>query len=231
MRRSCGSCCRSCPDVIAKVLDPARLSDEYERLTQRLASVLRPLDDAPVGTPPWNREELEGLLPEGTLLRPAAVLVGLVLRVEGWQVVLTKRTEHLPQHAGQISFPGGRIEASDRDVVAGALRETDEELGIAANLIRPVGLLDVYGTISLYAVTPVVGLIDPQTPITPDPREVAEVFEVPLDFVLDRNNLKREERMFMGRVRGYYVFPYGDRYIWGATAGMLVNLLERLELR
>lgn len=209
------------------MFSPALHSDDYERLAARLSGGLRALDAVP-DAHPWNREELEGLLPEHTVLRPAAVLVGLVQRAHGWTVLLTKRTEHLPQHAGQISFPGGRIENSDIDVVAGALRETEEELGIPAHLIRPIGLLDVYGTISVYAVTPVVGLIDPDALITPDPREVADVFEVPLEFVLDRSNLKREERLFRGRVRGYYAYPYGERYIWGATAGMLVNLLERV---
>ena len=197
-----------------------------DELAQRLAPFLRPLDAGDGAL--CNAVELEGLLPAGSVLRPAAVLVGLVPREHGWQLLLTKRTEHLPQHAGQISFPGGRIEASDRDAVAGALRETHEELGIAPQYIRPIGLLDVYGTISYYAVTPVVALIDPQAEVRADPREVDEVFEVPLGFLLDRKNLKREERFFRDRVRGYYAFPFGERYIWGATAGMLVNLLERL---
>ena len=200
---------------------------DTDALAERLRAALRPLE-APTTAEIWNHHELQGLIPDGALLRPAAVLVGLVQRPSGWQIVLTRRTEHLPQHAGQISFPGGRIEAGDRDVVAGALRESFEELAIMPAHVRPVGLLDVYGTISYYAVTPVVGIIDAHAPMAPDPREVAEVFEVPLTFVLDPANLKREERVFRGRVRGYYAFAYGERYIWGATAGMLVNLLERL---
>ncbi len=198
-------------------------------LERRLRAVLRPVD-APPATQIWNHHELEGMLPADAVLRPAAVLIGLVQRASGWQILLTRRTEHLPQHAGQISFPGGRIEPTDQDAVAGALRETDEELGIAPAHVRPLGLLDVYGTISFYAVTPVLGIIDAHAQITPDPREVAEVFELPLAFVLDPANLKREERLFRGRVRGYYAYAFEDRYIWGATAGMLVNLLERLEL-
>jgi 8-oxo-dGTP pyrophosphatase MutT (NUDIX family) len=193
----------------------------------RLTAALRPLDALADG--PMNLEELDGLLAPDQTLRPAAVLIGLVPRAQGWQVLLTRRNQGLPQHGGQISFPGGRIEASDRDAVAGALRETHEELGIAPSLVRPLGLLDVYGTISAFAVTPVVGLIDPNSTTAPDAREVDEVFEVPLRFLLDRRNLKREEGQFRGRLRGYYVFPYGERYIWGATAGMLVNLLERLD--
>lgn len=210
------------------VSSTSALIEDSELLMQRLTSVLRPIHDLTPQTP-WNLAELEGLLPADTRLRPAAVLIGLVARESGWQIVLTKRTEHLPHHAGQISFPGGRIEETDRDVIDGALRETFEELGIPRAYIRPIGLLDVYGTISSFAVTPVVAIIDPAAPIQADPHEVDEVFEVPLNFFLDAASLKREERFFSGRVRGYYAFPFGERYIWGATAGMLVNLLQRLE--
>jgi 8-oxo-dGTP pyrophosphatase MutT (NUDIX family) len=192
-----------------------------------LAGALRPVGCA--GAAPYNLDELDGLLPPGQPLRPAAVLVGLIPRDNGWQVLLTRRTQDLPTHGGQISFPGGRIEPGDADAVAGALRETHEELGIPPSAVRPIGLLDVYGTISAFAVTPVVGIVDPGSQTRPDAREVDEVFEVPLRFLLDRRNLKREERHFRGRLRGYYAFPYGERYIWGATAGMLVNLLERLD--
>lgn len=193
----------------------------------QLAIALRPLDSATDA--PSNLAELDGLLPADQPLRPAAVLVPLIRRAQGWQVLLTRRTAQMPTHAGQISFPGGRIDASDPDAVAGALRETHEELGIDPARVRPLGLLDVYGTISAYAVTPVVGVVDPAASTCPNEREVDEVFEVPLSFLLDRRNLKREERHFRGRLRGYYAYPYGERYIWGATAGMLVNLLERLD--
>ena len=219
---------RCCHCAGTDVIDsPARPLPASADWIARLMGALRPLDANE--QVPCNLDELDGLLPAGQPLRPAAVLVGLVPRAHGWQVLLTKRTQHLPQHGGQISFPGGRIEAGDRDAVAGALRETHEELGIAPASVRPLGLLDVYGTISAFAVTPVVGIIDPEASSAPDAREVEEVFEVPLKFLLDRRNLKREERHFRGRLRGYYVFPFGDRYIWGATAGMWVNLLERLD--
>lgn len=193
-----------------------------------LQQALRPLDQTPDSLP-LNLNELDGLLPADQPLRPAAVLVGLVPRASGWQVLLTRRTEHLPTHAGQISFPGGRLEAADADAVAGALRETEEELGIRPALVQPIGLLDVYATISAFAVTPVVGLVDPAMQLQPDAREVDEAFEVPVRFLLDRRNLLREERHFRGRMRGYYVYRYGQHTIWGATAGMLVNLMERLE--
>lgn len=193
-----------------------------------LRRALRPLDEPP-GQVPLNGDELADLLPAGQALRPAAVLVPLVPRPEGWQVLLTRRSVKLPQHGGQISFPGGRIEATDAGPVAGALRETHEELGIDPVTVTPLGLLDVYATISSYAVTPVVGVVAPNQAWRPDPREVDMVFEVPLRFLLDRSNLRREERHFRGRLRGYYVYPYGEHAIWGATAGMLVNLLERLD--
>jgi 8-oxo-dGTP pyrophosphatase MutT (NUDIX family) len=193
-----------------------------------LQRALRPLDE-PTNPDPLNGDELADLLPAGQALRPAAVLVPLVARPEGWQVLLTRRSRELPQHGGQISFPGGRIEPGDASAVAGALRETHEELGISPDRVTPLGLLDVYATISSYAVTPVVGVVDPSQDWRPDPREVDLVFEVPLRFLLDRRNLRREERHFRGRLRGYYVYPYGEHAIWGATAGMLVNLLERLD--
>ncbi len=218
-------CCRCASAVVIDAaVRPLPASADW---VAKLTAALRPLDASEAV--PCNLDELDGLLPAGQRLRPAAVLVGLVPRAHGWQVLLTKRTQNLPQHGGQISFPGGRIEACDCDAVAGALRETQEELGIAPASVRPLGLLDVYGTISAFAVTPVVGIIDPQASSVPDAREVEEVFEVPLQFLLDRRNLKREERHFRGRLRSYYVFPFGDRYIWGATAGMWVNLLERLD--
>lgn len=203
--------------------DPSHTPDG---LGERLRAVLRP-PDAP-SAEPCNREELEGLLPAGTPMRAAAVLVGLVRRPAGWRLLLTRRTMHLPQHAGQVSFPGGRMESDDAGFVAAALRETHEELGIEPQAVRPIGLLDVYATISAYAVTPVVGILDPDVEARPDPREVDMAFEVPLDFLLDRRNLLREERWFRGRMRGYYVYRWQDQQIWGATAGMLANLLDRL---
>lgn len=195
-------------------------------LAKLIESALRPLAAPP--TPPWNGEELVDLLPAEQRLRDAAVLVGLIPRDAGWHVLLTRRTEHLPHHAGQISFPGGRLEPHDRDATAGAIRETEEELGIEATLVSPIGNLDVYATISAFAVTPVVAVIDPGLVLRPDPREVAEAFEVPLRFFLDPASLKRESRHWRGKERHFYVFPYGERYIWGATAAIMVNFIERL---
>jgi 8-oxo-dGTP pyrophosphatase MutT (NUDIX family) len=158
----------------------------------------------------------------------AAVLVPLVDRPSGMTVLLTLRTAHLSTHAGQIAFPGGRVEDRDSDIIATALRETEEEIGLSRTRIEPVGRLDRYVTRTGFAITPVVGIVHPPFELTLDANEVDEAFEVPLDFILDRNNRRLEQAEFQGVTRHFYVFPYGDRYIWGATAGMLVNLAELL---
>lgn len=167
-------------------------------------------------------------MPTGGELAPAAVLVPLVDHRDGMAVLLTQRTDHLHAHAGQISFPGGRIETADRTPVAAALRETEEEVGIPSGNIEIVGQLDHYETRTGFLVIPVVGLIEPPYPVAPDPFEVADVFEVPLPFILDPANHQRHRRMFEGVERQFYVLPFEDRFIWGATAGMLVNLYEVL---
>ncbi|MBL8808412.1 MAG: CoA pyrophosphatase [Rhodospirillales bacterium] len=168
-----------------------------------------------------------GMAPAGTM-KAAAVLVPLVARPEGLSVLLTQRTAHLHDHAGQISFPGGRLEPDDPDAVAAALRETEEEIGLHRRHVDVVGRLDTYQTRTSYEVTPVVGLVTPPFELTPDPFEVADIFEVPLAFVLDPRNRERRSRDFQGTQRHFWVLPYPDRYIWGATAGMLVNLAEVL---
>ncbi len=162
-------------------------------------------------------------------LTPAAVLVALVERAQGLTVLLTRRTDHLHDHAGQISFPGGRAEATDEDAVSTALRETEEEIGINRRHIDVVGYLDLYETGSGFLVTPVVGFMRPGFSLTPDRFEVADVFEVPLGFVLDPHNLTESKCRWRGEMRRFYVYQYRDRTIWGATAGMLKNFAERLQ--
>jgi 8-oxo-dGTP pyrophosphatase MutT (NUDIX family) len=169
-----------------------------------------------------------GMTPPSTALRPAAVLVPLVDRTEGMSVLLTQRTAHLSAHAGQISFPGGRIEPEDLDAVAAALRETEEEIGLPREHVTLIGRLDTYVTGTGFEITPVVGIIAAPFALTIDPFEVAEVFEVPLSFVLDPGNHRRTEREFEERQRVFFVLRYQNRNIWGATAGMLVNLAEVL---
>lgn len=205
-------------DSAPPVAEVARPSRVLERLSRGLPS----------------RQGVRGdfLLDPGTRakppLRPAAVLVPLVMRGDDMTVLLTQRTANLAAHAGQISFPGGRIEDSDPDEVAAALRETREEVGIDPCHIQVVGRLDTYETRTGFRVTPVVGVLSPGFEIVPDPGEVADVFEVPLSFILDRANRRRHSLMRNGRLRHWYAFPYEHRYIWGATAGMLVNLAQVL---
>ena len=168
-----------------------------------------------------------GLRPN-TPLRHAAVLVGLVQRGLHLSVLLTRRTEHLEHHPGQISFPGGHIEGKDVDAVAAALRETHEEVGVPPDRVQVLGRLDDYVTRTGFHITPVVGLIQAPLDFAPDPHEVDEVFEVPLAFILDPANHHCHQRIYEGRQRQFYAMPFGDYYIWGATAGMLVNLYQVL---
>jgi len=166
--------------------------------------------------------------PVAQKLRPAAVLIALVERPVGFTVLLTQRPGHLKRHAGQVSFPGGQVEPHDTDHVAAALRETEEEVGVPASRVDVVGSLDRYITRTGFDVTPVVGFVDPPFDLRPDPKEVEAVFEVPLAHVLEPGNRQRHSRIYQGNRRHFYAFPYGDYYIWGATAGMLVNLSDIL---
>ena len=155
-------------------------------------------------------------------LRPAAVLLPLVSRPEGIQMLLTERSAALADHPGQISFPGGRIEAADADAAVAALRETHEETGLPRERVVLLGQLPHYATVTGYDVTPVVGWVEPPFALMPDPVEVADVFEVPLAFLLDPVNQKRHFRMIGEVRRDYWAIPYAERYIWGATAAMLM---------
>ncbi len=168
------------------------------------------------------------MIPAGGLRKPAAVLVPLVLRPEGTTVLLTRRREHLSSHAGQIAFPGGRIDGEHETAVEAALREAREETGLETAFVEPIGFLDGYVTVTSFAVTPVVGLVRPGFALEPHDGEVAEVFEVPLAFLMDSVNHQKHERDWKGGKRYYYAMPYGDYYIWGATAGMIRNLYERM---
>jgi 8-oxo-dGTP pyrophosphatase MutT (NUDIX family) len=161
-------------------------------------------------------------------IRPAAVLVPVVNREHGLTVLFTRRTAHLNDHAGQISFPGGRSEPGDADSAETALREAAEEIGVAPAQVEVLGKLPEYVTVTGYRVTPVVGLVTPPLELRLDEFEVAEVFEVPLEFLLDPANHLRNSVLWEGRERRYYAVPYGQYYIWGATAGMLMNLLSFL---
>lgn len=170
---------------------------------------------------------LDPLLP----LKPAAVLVLFVDRDEGLSLIFTQRTAHLAHHAGQISFPGGHIEPGDGGPVETALRETEEEIGLDRRHVDVIGRLETYVTRTGFVVTPVAGIVTPPFALAPDAYEVQEVFEVPLSHFLDPANHHRCSAEFEGVVRYFYAMPYQDYFIWGATAGMLMNLYEILTRR
>ncbi|SMB31402.1 conserved protein of unknown function [Sterolibacterium denitrificans] len=159
---------------------------------------------------------------------PAAVLIPLVLRDTGVTLLLTQRTQHLRDHAGQISFPGGRCEESDATVQATALREAQEEVGIDPAQVEILGELPEYGTATGFSITPVVGLVMPPLNLKLDDFEVAEVFEVPFEFLMDPANYQRHRIEFQGVLREYYAMPWKGYFIWGATAGMIVTLQRHL---
>ena len=198
-----------------------------ERVYAHVRRAVHPLGRAADPTC-WNASELEGLVDPASL-RDAAVLVGLVPRDSGLTVLLTRRHDGLRTHAGQVSFPGGRVDDTDVDVVDAALRETHEELGIERDRVEPFGLLDPLATITGFRVWPVVARIDPRAHIRPDPREVAEAFEVPLDYLLDAGNRVQRQFEHGGRMRAVWEYRYPAHRIWGATASILLNLHARLE--
>jgi 8-oxo-dGTP pyrophosphatase MutT (NUDIX family) len=159
--------------------------------------------------------------------RPAAVLVPVVARSEP-MVLLTQRTSGLASHAGQIAFPGGKIDPSDESPLAAALREAAEEIGLDAKFVDPIGYLDLYLTFSGFRILPLLARVDPGYQLAINPAEVTEAFEVPLEFLMHPDNHQRLKRDWKGIERQYYAMPFNDRYIWGVTAGILRNLYERI---
>lgn len=196
-------------------LDRARLR---ERLA-RAADHLQTHDDDR-----WHQQSIH----PGQAVKPAAVLVPLVERSSGPHVLLTQRTSHLHDHAGQISFPGGRVEPTDRDRVDTSLRETEEEIGVPRSAVEVLGALPDYEMPSGFCITPVVGWIRPPYPTTLDPFEVQDIFEAPLAHFLDPANYQRRRYVMDGVDRRYLAIPYRGRYIWGATAGMLYTFYQLL---
>ena len=182
--------------------------------------------------PGWNRSDDDmndrsRMIPDGVVTKPAAVLIPIILRESGPTVLLTQRHADLSKHAGQIAFPGGRLDA-DETALQAALRETFEETGLDPEFVSPLGFLDGYLTITQYVVTPVVALVRTGFSLQAQPDEVDDIFEVPLSFLMDVQNRQTQSREWKGMTRHFYVYPHGDRYIWGATAGMIKNLHDRL---
>jgi 8-oxo-dGTP pyrophosphatase MutT (NUDIX family) len=180
---------------------------------------------------PDPRDLHMSFIPEGARATDAAVLVPIVDRGDTLQVLLTQRTSHLSDHAGQISFPGGRVEADDASREDTALRETEEEIGLARSRITVVGRLPLYEIPSGFRITPIVGWVEPPFELALDPFEVACAFEAPLEHFADPQRYERREYRFRGRHRHYMAIPYQGRYIWGATAGMLYSLARMLDTR
>lgn len=192
-------------------------ADPIARLRRALAGGAQPSSDYDLNP--------DTVLPAGRALRPAAVLVGVT--VDG-QVVLTKRASHLRHHPGQIAFPGGRQDADDADLIATALREAREEIGLPADAVDILGTLPAHETVTGYQVTPVLAQISRSFAAQADPTEVAEVFSAPLAHLIDPARFRVERRIWQGRWRNYYVVPWGPYYIWGATARILRGLADRV---
>lgn len=199
----------------------------HERLIDRLAPA--PAPDAGAGRSDYDLNPgAADPRPDAASLTAAAVLVPIVERGDGLSVLFTRRTDTLRRHAGQVSFPGGRLEPQDADATACALRETEEEIGLERRFIQVFGRLDSYVTVTGFRITPVVGFVTPGFILHPDENEVAEIFEVPLEFLLDPRHHERRSGFRNGIKRTWYSIPYGDHDIWGATAGMVMNLYHKL---
>jgi 8-oxo-dGTP pyrophosphatase MutT (NUDIX family) len=211
------------------ILVPAALPEfDFLMLRKLLGAQHGVRDSGDYGFADDGESSLRAIHPASSPLKPAAVLVLFIARDDGPAILFTQRTAHLTDHAGQISFPGGRVEDGDAHVAATALRETQEETGIDISGIEILGELPYYTTGTGYRITPVVGWASTVGEYRPDPTEVAECFEVPARFLTDTRNHRIEQAMYKGRMRSYYAIPYMNRYIWGATAGMLVSLTRVL---
>jgi 8-oxo-dGTP pyrophosphatase MutT (NUDIX family) len=205
-------------------------SNFFSRVRERLTLDVPPElhDDSFV--PRHGDHDLDQLSAAVAAVRPirrAAVLVPVVQRDEP-MVLLTQRSAHLKDHAGQISFPGGKIEEGDASPAAAALREAEEEIGLTARHIEPLGYLDLYMTTFGFRIVPTIARVAPGFALTLNKEEVDDAFEVPLAFLMAPENHKRHRRDWNGMTRHFYAMPFGERYIWGATAGMLRNLWERI---
>lgn len=203
---------------------------DWDDLEQRLRKRLTPVDqiDAQMArsdhdlNPEWRDTTAK------TEYRHAAVLVPIIKRPEEWTVLLTQRAADLPSHAGQVAFPGGRVDPGDLTAVDTALREAHEEVGLELRFVEPLGAIEPYETGTGFRIAPIVGFVTPGFEQKMDTREVADIFEVPFAFLMDPANHEKRETEFRGQMRSYYAMPYEERFIWGATAGMIRALYERL---
>ncbi len=194
---------------------------------EQLQSFRARLADTGIGSSDFDLNP-DTVLPEGRKLRPAGVLAPIVMRDGRLELLLTKRSSALKHHPGQIAFPGGKQDEGDADVIAAALREADEEIGLPRGSVEVLGTLPMHETVTGFNVTPVIGFVRDDFVIKPEPGEVEEVFAVPLDHVLNPENYLIQSRRWRGTRRHYFVVPYGPYYIWGATARMLRAWADRM---
>jgi 8-oxo-dGTP pyrophosphatase MutT (NUDIX family) len=205
-------------------------SEFFQRARDRLTLNVPPgLTDASI-TPARGDHDADPVMQKIAAvrpIRPAAVLVGIVDHPEP-TVLLTQRAAHLPDHPGQVSFPGGKIDKSDASPLDSALREAEEEIGLDRAHVEPLGYLDLYMTTLGYRIVPVIARVKPGFALTLNTGEVDATFEVPLAYLMDLNNVERHSRDWQGMTRHYYAITFGERYIWGVTAGILRNLYDRI---
>ncbi|MGA2127252.1 MAG: CoA pyrophosphatase [Xanthobacteraceae bacterium] len=217
-------------DAAAPVTRPLPGHDVFGRARARLTLVVPPGLDDPDIIPLHGDHALDPVrraIADIRPIRPAAVLVPIIDRPEP-TILLTLRNADLSDHAGQVAFPGGKIDGPGETPLAAALREAEEEIGLDRRFVEPIGYLDLYMTTLGYRIVPTVARVDPRFELAINPSEVADTFEVPLAFLMQPDNHQRHSREWKGLMRSYYAMPFGERYIWGVTAGILRNMYERL---